>query len=91
MDVTHNPAASRFEATVDGHLCVCQYRMYGKLMMLVHTGVPSALRGRGIAAALVRAALDHARARGFKVRADCSYAAAYIERHPESQDLLLAE
>jgi predicted GNAT family acetyltransferase len=91
MNVVHNVAASRFETTVDGQLCVCQYRLFGKVMMLVHTGVPSALRGRGIAAALVRAALDHARAKGLKVRPDCSYAAGYIERHRETQDLLIGE
>jgi uncharacterized protein len=90
--VTHNLAASRFESEVDGHLCTSQYRLYnssnGRLMMLTHTGVPHALRGRGIAAALVQAALDHARAQGWKVRADCSYAETYMQRHPETQDLL---
>ena len=86
--VTHNPASSRFEATVDGHLCVCQYRVFGKVMMLTHTGVPQVLRGRGIAALLVQAALDHARAQGLKVRPDCSYAEVYMQRHPETLDLL---
>ena len=65
-----------------------KYRIYGKVMMLTHTGVPKALRGRGIAAALVQAALDHARAKGLKVRPDCSYAEAYMQRHPETLDLL---
>jgi predicted GNAT family acetyltransferase len=89
MEIVHNPTASRFEASVDGQLCVCQYRLFRNVMMLVHTGVPPALRGRGIAAALVRAALDHARAKGLKVRPDCSYAEAYMQRHAETQDLLL--
>lgn len=88
-DVLHNTAGSRFEATVEGQLCVAQYRVYGRLMMLTHTGVPTALRGRGIAAALVRAALDHARERGLKVRPDCSYTEAYMQRHPETLDLLV--
>jgi uncharacterized protein len=87
--IVHNTAASRFESEVDGHLCTCQYRIYGgRLMMLTHTGVPHALRGRGIAAALVQAALDHARAQGWKVRPDCSYAETYMQRHPQTQDLL---
>jgi uncharacterized protein len=90
MDIQHNTATSRFEATVEGHLCVCQYRVVGKVMMLTHTGVPGALRGRGIAALLVQAALDHARAKGLKVRPDCSYAEVYMQRHPETLDLLLA-
>jgi predicted GNAT family acetyltransferase len=88
MEVVHSPERSRFEATVEGQPCVAQYRIYGKVMMLTHTGVPKALRGRGIAAELVRAALDHARARGLKVRPDCSYAEAYMQRHPETLDLL---
>jgi predicted GNAT family acetyltransferase len=88
IDITHDPAASRFEALVEGQRCVCQYRVYGKVMMLTHTGVSQALRGRGIAALLVQAALDHARERGLKVRPDCSYAEAYMQRHPATLDLL---
>lgn len=88
VEVHHNTAASRFEAIVEGQLCTAMYRVYGKLMMLVHTGVPHALRGRGIAAALIAAALEHARTHGLKVRPDCSYAETYMRRHPETLDLL---
>jgi uncharacterized protein len=88
LDIVHDPAAARFEAVVDGQRCSCHYRLYGKLMMLTHTGVPQALRGRGIAGALVQAALDHARERGLKVRPDCSYAEAYMQRHPATLELL---
>jgi uncharacterized protein len=88
QSITHNTEASRFEATVDSQLCVCQYRVFGKTMMLTHTGVPQALRGRGIAALLVQAALGHARAKQLKVRPDCSYAEVYMQRHPETLDLL---
>lgn len=91
IQIRHNPDVPRFEATVDGHLCVAQYRVFGKVLMATHTGVPAALRGRGIAAELARALLDHARAQGLKVRPDCSYIEAYMQRHPETQDLLLAD
>ena len=43
---------------------------------------------QGIAAALVRAALAHAREQGLKVRPLCSYVQAYVRRHPEVQSLL---
>jgi predicted GNAT family acetyltransferase len=89
IEVQHNTDASRFEAVVEGQVCMASYRIFGKVMMLTHTGVPRALRGRGIAAQLVQAALDHARARGLKVRPDCSYSEAYMQRHPETQDLLI--
>jgi predicted GNAT family acetyltransferase len=48
--------------------------------------VPAALQGRGLAAALVQAALAWARAE--RLRPTCSYVAAYMRRHPDTQDLL---
>jgi predicted GNAT family acetyltransferase len=87
-EVIHNAARSRFEATVEGLTCVADYRLQGGVMQMTHTGVPPQLEGRGIAAALVRAAMDFARAQGHKVHPACSYVAAYMRRHPETQDLL---
>lgn len=83
IDVIHNPAASRFEAHVDGLLSVAEYSLQGGTMRMLHTGVPAALRGRGIAAALVREALAHAAAAGLAVEPRCSYVAAYLRRHPQ--------
>ncbi len=45
------------------------------------------LEGRGLAGALVRVALDHARSNGLKVDPECPYAAAYMQRHPEAMTL----
>lgn len=88
MAITHNAALSRFETTVDGRLCVCVYHRRDGAALFTHTEVPPALQGRGIAAALVQAALDWARAEGLQVRPLCSYVAAYMRRHPATQDLL---
>lgn len=90
MNIVNNPAANRFEIALDGHLAVCDYRREGTTLVLPHTLVPTALQGRGIAALLVQAALDWARAEGLKVRPVCSYVASYLQRHPEQQDLLAA-
>ncbi len=88
ITVTQDTARSRYTATVDGVLCVLDYQLQGKVMAITHTGVPSQVGGRGIAAELTRHALDDARAQGWKVRPLCSYADAYIRRHPEYSDLL---
>lgn len=86
--ITHRPEASCFEAAFDEGLAVCAYRRQGNLLLVTHTEVPPRLEGRGIAAALVKAALDWARAEGLRVRPLCSYVAAYMRRHPQTQDLL---
>ena len=57
-------------------------------MHMIHTEVPPALEGRGIAARLVQAALDYAQAEGLKVLPRCSYVRAYMRRHPRTQSLL---
>lgn len=86
--VTQDLAQSRFTATVDGVLCVLDYQLQDKVMAIVHTGVPSQVGGRGIAAELTKVALDTARTNGWKVRPLCSYAAVYMRRHPDYNDLL---
>jgi uncharacterized protein len=87
LTIEHRPDLSRFEAEVQGHRCVATYRLRDGVMHMTHTEVPSELEGRGIAAALVQAALAHARANGFKVDPLCSYVRAYLRRHPETMGL----
>ncbi len=88
IEVRHNAAASRFEATVDGLLCVVDYHRVDNVMRIHHTEVPRALEGRGIAAQLVRAALAHAAANGLAIEPWCAYVRAYMKRHPDTQRLL---
>jgi tripartite-type tricarboxylate transporter receptor subunit TctC len=62
VEVRHLPEANRFEAVVDGRACHLDYLIDAGTMRIHHTEVPYPLEGRGIAAALTRAAIDHARA-----------------------------
>ena len=90
MDLTilRNEARSRFEAMVDGALCVLEYRLADSVLTIDHVGVPPEVGGRGIAGALVRTALDVAREQGWRVIPGCAYAAAWIERNPAYRDLV---
>jgi predicted GNAT family acetyltransferase len=72
---------------VDDQLCELDYRLAGKVMTITHTGVPASVEGRGIASALTLAAMQTARAEGWKVVPACSYAAAWVRRHPEFADI----
>ena len=88
LDVRDNPEAERFEVTVDGQLSVAEYRLTDKTILFSHTEVPTALEGRGIGGALIRAGLASARERGLLVLPVCPFFAAYIKRHPETHDLV---
>lgn len=83
VSVQHNVAEQRFECTVEGHLCVATYERRGQVMRMTHTGVHSSLRGRGIAAKLVEAALVYAQAHGLEIEPACSYVQAYLLRRPQ--------
>lgn len=79
-EIRHVPEKRRFETTVDGALGVAEYRLENGAMLLTHTEVAPALRGRGVAGQLVQAALDHAEARHLPLRPICAYARRYLER-----------
>jgi uncharacterized protein len=84
IEIRHDAAAHRFTAEVEGRQAVLDYTVAGDVMTITHTGVPSAIAGRGIAAELMRAAVDTARSAGWKINPVCSYAAAYLEKHPQA-------
>lgn len=86
--IGHDQAAGRFIAELDGHRAELDYLLDGGVLRITHTGVPTAIGGRGVAGDLVRNALAFARGHGYKVQPDCSYAQEWFLRHPEQQDLL---
>ncbi len=88
MEIVHDAGAQQFRVEVEGHRGVLDYTLNERVMTITHTGVPPPIGNRGVAAELTRVALDTARREGWKVIPACSYAAAFIRRHPEFADLL---
>lgn len=86
--VTHNEAAHRFEANVDGLRALITYRRLPDRLVLQHTEVPVPFEGHGIAAKLTRTALDFARANHLQVVPLCPYVSSFLRRHREYDDLL---
>ena len=87
MDIRHDPGSRRFATEADGHSAHVEYELAGQVMTITHTIVPAQIGGRGIAGALVQAAVEHARAQGLKVAPHCSYADAWMRKHPQYEDL----
>jgi predicted GNAT family acetyltransferase len=79
----------RFELERDGHVASLQYTVAGHVLALLHTEIPDALRGSGIASTLAQTALDWARDHHLKVDVVCPFVAAFLETHPEYSALVL--
>lgn len=87
--VKHDSAAGRFYVDVDGSTAYLAYAQVDeKTLDFRRTFVPEALRGRGLASEIVRAALNHARTQGLRVIPTCSYVAATIRKDPSFADLV---
>ena len=86
-EILHEVPEQRFVTQAEGHAARLDYIQDEGRLTITHTIVPPEIGGRGIAAALVKAALDHARAQGLKVDPQCSYADVWMRRHPEYEPL----
>lgn len=87
MSIRNNEADSRYELEVDGHVAFARYRRSGEVLSILHVEAPPALRGSGAAGRLMQGVMDQARIDGVRVDPVCSYAALWIDRHPDYQDL----
>jgi predicted GNAT family acetyltransferase len=86
--VTHDPPRRTFTAHVEGHEAYLRYLPSGDgVLDYASTYVPDGLRGRGIASAIVRQALDYARAEGYRVSPSCWFVRDFLRKHPEYADL----
>lgn len=81
--VVHHRAGQRFEYQEESQVASLLYERTGEHVTFKHTYVPGALRGRGVATKLIRAALNEARRCHWTVTARCPFVAVYLERNPE--------
>ena len=87
-NVIDNTAGNRFEMTEGGHVAFADYQRRDRVLVIPHVEAPVALRGTGAAGRLMEGMLAIIRARGETLVPVCPYAATYIERRQEHQDLV---
>jgi predicted GNAT family acetyltransferase len=88
VTVADNEEASRYEAHLGDQVAFITYQRREYSITFIHTEVPKALEGHGIAGKMARFALDDARAGGLAVIPRCPFVADYIRRHPEYLNLV---
>jgi uncharacterized protein len=89
MSQTHRVTRSRFEVEEGGETAYLEFDQDSAgWITLIHTEVPQALRGRGIAGLLAQTGLEYAREHNLKVDVVCPLVANYVSKHPEFQGLV---
>jgi uncharacterized protein len=78
-----------YVATLEGSRAEMSYsRASPHLVIVDHTDVPDALRGKGVGQALALHAVEDARAGGWKIIPLCPFMRAQSLRHPEWADVV---
>ena len=88
ISIINNTKLSRFETEINGEFAYVDYRFYKGDMVLMHTFVPEAGRGKGISSALAKFALEYVKAQNLKLMVYCPIVAKYIKLHPEYEPLI---
>lgn len=84
-----NEANSQFEMQTPEGLALIAYELDANTMSILHTEVPEAMEGQGIASDLAKFALDYARENQMKVKNYCRFVQVFLQRHHEYQDLII--
>jgi predicted GNAT family acetyltransferase len=84
-----NEDSSAYELFLgDARVSLVDYYLAGDVVVFPHTETLPAYLRRGLAAQVVRFALDDVRSQARKVRPTCPYVATFIRRNPEYSDLI---
>jgi predicted GNAT family acetyltransferase len=82
-ELRDNAALSRFELDEPGGVVFADYRRTGDRLVITHVETPLAMRGAGAAGRLMEAVAALARREDLTIVPVCSYAAAWLHRHPQ--------
>ena len=83
-----NETLHRFELVEQGLTAFATYRRVDGHVSIPHVEAPEALRGKGTADRLMRAIVEDARSKGFKILPTCPYARVWFQRHTDAADVL---
>lgn len=87
--ILHNTDLERFEIYVGDEVAAyADYVDIGDKRNFDHTVTKQRFEGHGLASELIGHALAQTRAEGLKIITACSFVRAYIQSHPEYNDLV---
>lgn len=88
-EVINNEKQMQFQVHSGEDIASLDYRFYKDDIALMHTVVPDALSGKGIASHMAKFALDWARLHNKKVKVYCSFVATFLKNTRSTTTLLI--
>jgi len=82
-EVEDLPSERRFVLTENGAVAELVYQVDAGQLIILHTGVPRELGGRGIGGRLVRAAVDRANRDHLTIVPLCPFTRKWLRDHPD--------
>lgn len=87
--VLHKETVHRFELTVDDAIAYIEYKVKKpNVFAFVHTLVPEAHEGKGIASQLTKGAFEWCKEHGVQIIPVCPFIVTFVKRHPEWNTLI---
>lgn len=89
-DLTFNEKDSRYEQNVDEHIVYARTHMKGDVLYIDYVFAPPELRGKGASSVFMKALMALVREKGWKANPICGFAAGWLRKHSEYNDLIAA-
>ncbi len=80
MDFVHSGKIALVYPEGEAHM---EYEIKGGTLTVLHTRVPDALVGRGLAGELAKQVAAFAKEAGLALASECTYMTAWLEKHPQ--------
>lgn len=84
--IVKNQAAQRYELQIGDHLAFARYHEVDGVVQILHVEAPPELRGTGAAGRLMDGMMRQIKTEGRKAYPICTYALAWLRKHPEYQN-----
>lgn len=88
FEVEHDNELKKFKIVSGGETAYVSYSVAGDTINLNSTYTPKLLRGKGLAAVLVKKAFEYARDKNYKVTSGCSYVLAFVQRNSDYKQFM---
>lgn len=87
-EIEHDKANKQLSLLADGHKAVVDYVIKDDKAYLLHSEVPSALRGKGVGKVLVERTFEKMHEEGYEMVAVCSYIKLIAQRSKQWKDIV---